>query len=80
MNNQIKVHKNIPVDKYMLSLFFLTRCFITPLSCIVRGRERQEDESKWKMSKQQLIFILVGNKSDEIVDRRLLNNKRDKGM
>lgn len=78
MNKYIKVFENMSVDKYMLSFLFLTCCFIIPISRIVR--EWQEDESKWKMNKQHLIFILVGNRAEEIVDRGLPNNKRDKGM
>ncbi len=32
------------------------------------------------MNKQHHIFILVGNRSEEIVDRGLPHNKKEKGM
>lgn len=73
------VWKHVPwqVQAFLL---FLTCCFIIPISRIVGGRARQEDESKWRVNKQHLIFILVGNRAEEMVDAGMPNNKRDKGM
>lgn len=61
-------------------LLSLTCCFIIPISRTVNSRERQEDESKWRMNEQHLIFILVRNRAEEMVDAGMPNNKRDKGM
>lgn len=68
------------VENDTLSFFFFTCRFIVPISRIVGRRERRKDESKLNTNKQHLIFILVGNRAEEIADGAVPNNKRDKGM